>query len=142
MCRPVWRWVVSDNWHWNWLDHVTRIGSTFTFSSLLTFPVSDLLERGMSSGQAVRLLLSPPKRRALEERLAAEELASAPSVSQKGKDKDAKGSEKQKSKVQSVEPPISDDPDKDRESPKEKPAQPQSDWFNMVCYGMPNLVIT
>ncbi|XP_025093435.1 cilia- and flagella-associated protein 46-like isoform X2 [Pomacea canaliculata] len=108
----------------------------------LELTMKDLLERGMSSGQAVRLLLSPPKRRALEERLAAEELASAPSVSQKGKDKDAKGSEKQKSKVQSVEPPISDDPDKDRESPKEKPAQPQSDWFNMVCYGMPNLVIT
>lgn len=67
--------------------------------------------------------------------------------SKKGEDS-SKGdamSEKHSSVVESLQEDGSErgDPDKDQEEPKEEDFSVlQRSWFNMVCYGMPNIVVT
>ena len=156
---------------------------------------ADLLEKGKTTGQTVRLLFSPRKRREEEKANAVEEPTShrddpgkehgggkhkkddassekgkkddhhskkgddsskkGDDSSKKGDDSSKKGDDSSKADAMSEKPSsviesvgdgaVSEggDPDKDLEEPKEEDFSVlRRSWFNMVCYGMPNLVVT
>ena len=91
---------------------------------------SDLLTRGRSTGQAVHMLHNPLKRKAEE---AAE--AEAAALDPKAQGHDAK-SEAPESEAATAEDGASQLEDEDDESGIKR------ETYNMVCYGLPNLLIT
>ena len=138
-------------------------------------PHTDLLEKGRTTGQTVRLLFNPRKRQDEEKAKEAEEPHSHreeppkeaggkgkkdDTASEKGKKDDhgsKKGDDASKADTGSEkrgsvfgesmqgDAMLSEagDPDKDLEEPKEEDLNVQQrSWFNMVCYGMPNLIVT
>lgn len=134
---------------------------------MLTTFISDLLQRGKSTGQAVRLLFSPRKRRQEEQVTSAlsEDRGKKDDTGSKKGGSSKKGDDsirKDTSSKASLRPPgtgarpasaigsvveeiqkEAPDSAKDSEEAKEDSfGSPKSAWFNMVCYGLPNLVIT
>ncbi|ESP03735.1 hypothetical protein LOTGIDRAFT_237561 [Lottia gigantea] len=110
-------------------------------SHKLTLAFKDLLEKGKTTGQSVRLMMSPQKRanetRAEEE---AKELEAASSPAGKGKDADKHDDKHPKGTTGT--PDVGLESEKVPEVPPESESQIKSSWFNLVCYGLPNVVIT
>ncbi|XP_071090002.1 cilia- and flagella-associated protein 46-like [Haliotis cracherodii] len=151
--------LMANQWHCTLAEN----------SNKLHISMKDLLEKGRSTGETVRLLFSPLKRQQQEAAAAAQlEAESVAAESQKveggarresvaqkgdahrGKDTESikggkKASPRTESRPGSKEEITEgvDDPDKDKEEPKEEEELVvQRDWFNMVCYGLPNLIVS
>lgn len=107
--------------------------------------LSDLLEKGKTTGQAARLLYEPQRREKLElEAAKAKEAEELKKTSKKagGKatsDKAAKTADKAKV----LEPAQSPDEDEEEEDEEmDEVPVPSRWWYSLICYGMPNLVVT
>ncbi|KAK7482059.1 hypothetical protein BaRGS_00026751 [Batillaria attramentaria] len=150
------RCIMSNQWYCTLEENNNKI----------ILSMKDLLEKGKTTGQSVRLLLNPRKRHEEERALeAAEEQAlSQRSDGKEGGKQKKEGSAKSRKDDGSKKDDASKgdaassvvesggashraeeegDPDKDKEEPKEDNFSViQRSWFNMVCYGMPNLIVT
>ncbi|CAH1785035.1 unnamed protein product [Owenia fusiformis] len=114
--------VMSNQWHCTLMENADRLEAS----------MRDLLPKGKSTGQVARYLLSPAKRRSDE--LEAERLKEEAENKNKTGDPDpkAKGHEADGQEVD----------DEEEVEPVEPPMEPNRSWYNMVCYGMPNIVVT
>lgn len=87
---------------------------------MLWFAVcSDLLEGGKTTGEAVRLVFTPYRRRKPEEANPIEDMEEQ--ASQREGDRDMS--------------------DRDFGTKEDMP-DPEMSWYNTVCYGLPNIVVT
>ncbi|XP_076434592.1 cilia- and flagella-associated protein 46-like isoform X2 [Babylonia areolata] len=164
------RCFITNQWYCSLAENASKLGLN----------MKDLLEKGKTTGQTVRLLFNPRKRRDEEKPKEAEEPSShrddhhhKEGSGAKGKKDESsterskkdehhgkkdehhhgkKGDDASKADTGSVFAESTqgdgattdrDDPDKDQEEPKEEDLSVmRRAWFNMVCYGMPNLVVT
>ena len=96
---------------------------------MLTSFLTDLLAKGKSTGETARLMFIPNKRRD-EEKIEEQALAEAEEAKKGGAGKtEAK--------------PATDDNNEEVASVVEDPPLEMGrHWFNMICYGLPNLVVT
>ena len=88
------------------------------------FFCADLLAKGRSTGQTVRYLFNPDKRRRDEQ--AEQDALNPPEdkpASPGGEQEEGDGKEEEGCKP-------------------EEPKEPARQCFNMVCYGLPNLIVT
>jgi len=107
---------------------------------------SDLLEKGKTTGQAARLLYEPQRREKLElEAAKAKEAEELKKTSKKAGGK-ATGDKSTKTvdKAKVPEPAQSPDEEEEEEEDEEMDEVPEPSrwWYSLVCYGMPNLVVT
>lgn len=86
----------------------------------------DLLEKGLTTGQASRLMFTPFRRKSPEEEENAEETGS------QVKDQPEGEPEEKENETAEGEGQV---------QPEEK-LEMKRGWFNMVCYGLPNLIVT
>ena len=91
----------------------------------------DLLEKGKTSGQTVRRLFTPHQRY-MEEKEAEDTQDEAASQG-KGQSESGSGQDKE-------EGHMTDEPDQLDEM--EERFKMKRGWYNMVCYGLPNLMVT
>ncbi len=114
---------------------------------IITIIITDLLADGMTNGQVVRLMLTPYRRK-VEEQEAVEENA-AETTSNKADEKQEKGSNAsnkaesehggQESEGQHSQEEAHSGEVTEAAAPEPIPTR---NWYNMVCYGVPNLIIT
>ena len=108
-------------------EYVTLTANPMTALSLTT----DLLAKGRSTGQTARYLFNPEKRRRDEQ--AELEALNPP------EDKPASQGDKQSSQG---DPPATEEPESPQPPEAEEAKEPARFCFNMVCYGLPNLMVT
>ena len=103
----------------------------------ITIFIVDLLAKGKTTGQAMRLLCDPPRRRA-EEKKEAEALAEADP-------KAAAAQQQQAEEAAAAAAAAAEGEEGATEGeavPEEEPLLMNRGWFNMVCYGLPNMMVT
>jgi len=108
----------------------------------------DLLENGRTTGQVARLLYEPARRERLERKEAkeAEELSKA-SKKAGGKAADDKAA-KTGNKAKVPEPAQShgslekEEDEEEEEEMMDEIVVPSRHWYSLICYGLPNLVVT
>ncbi|KAH3789472.1 hypothetical protein DPMN_167743 [Dreissena polymorpha] len=96
---------------------------------------TDLLEGGMSTGECARMLFAPHRRKLPKpEETAPPEGADAGGKNEKDKEEDVKSVMEDSLTDRSLF--------SDKTSTVEESVDAQRSWFNMVCYGLPNLIVT
>ncbi|GFO25853.1 cilia- and flagella-associated protein 46 isoform x2 [Plakobranchus ocellatus] len=138
--------LISNQWNCTLAENASRLHTSMSY----------ILQKGKTTGQTVYMLQNPVKvyeeeqaaQKMLEAAAAAKETEPAKDrrksvASTKGENKSdpkmAESTDGNKGQAKAGEP----DPDKDQEEPKDSdmPVVTRA-AFNMVCYGMPNLIIT
>lgn len=107
----------------------------------------DLLEKGRTTGQAARLMYEPARREKLELEAAKAKQAEEQSKSKKkagGKATDEKAAKTDdKHKVpEPVPSPVVRDEEQEEENKVDEVPVPSRYWYNLVCYGLPNLIVS
>ncbi|RUS85833.1 hypothetical protein EGW08_006385 [Elysia chlorotica] len=132
--------IVSNQWHCTLADNTRRLHTSMNY----------ILQKGKTSGQTVYMLQNPVKVYEEEQALLRQQEAAAKDTDQQAKEKrkgsgSTKGEAKaevaagSKTQVKASEPEL--DKDQDEEKDANIPTVTR-EAFNMVCYGMPNLIIT
>lgn len=87
--------------------------------------LSDLLEAGKSTGETTRLIFTPYRRKSEEEaNVESSEVKKSSDNSTDQEESESHRSQEVMDRTQAEEPVA------------------QMSWYNLVCYGMPNLVVT
>ena len=99
----------------------------------MVFAATDLLAEGRTTGQTVRMLFTPYRRKVEEDPA---ESTGADTERSKGKESVSEG------KGSTASPAV--EAEGQEEVVQDTDTEPimKREWFNMVCYGLPNLMVT
>ena len=101
----------------------------------LCIHISDLLSKGLNTGQAVRMMFTP-YRRPQDEEEKSDQVDEKNTTSSKDSAAAALTDAKEQKEEVEVGQPASKEPESAEEQTLNR------NWFNMACYGLPNLIIT
>lgn len=99
-------------------------------TTMWTLLLTDLLEGGLSTGECLRLLFAPYRRK-------------LPATNEPEPQSEETSEEKKNEEGKGVAEEESQSSDQMTASSQEKKEiDIQRSWFNLVCYGLPNLIVT
>ena len=110
----------------------------------------ELLEKGRTTGQAARLLYDPVRREMLElEAAKAKEAEEQSKMSKKGGGKAREGAvTKMADKSKAAPEPdqssgihLDEEEEEEEEEEVDEAPVPSRNWYSLICYGLPNLVV-
>ncbi|XP_052228420.1 cilia- and flagella-associated protein 46-like isoform X3 [Dreissena polymorpha] len=117
--------IMGNQWHCTLAENASKLNTN----------MKDLLEGGMSTGECARMLFAPHRRKLPKpEETAPPEGADAGGKNEKDKEEDVKSVMEDSLTDRSLF--------SDKTSTVEESVDAQRSWFNMVCYGLPNLIVT
>lgn len=122
--------VMANQWFGTLAENAQRLNDT----------MKDMLDSGKSNGEAIRMLFTPYRRKVESDE---PEPSEQQSVTDQKMDKTDSHREKAQSETETSYTERSQDIDRSMMEPKDLDLpELESAWFNMVCYGLPNLIIT
>lgn len=128
------------------------VSTQTSFICITVYLWTDLLPNGKTTGQTARLLVDPERReqemkKAAEEKENQDKEKAVPKEAVKEKEKDKEKANKKAGRDNKSPGSKAPKDGLEGESVLEEPVVPEKppltrNWLNMVCYGLPNLVVT